>query len=100
MERSTNTPRITSAKDTPGQVLTGAMKAWKRMKKDLEVALGVTQPTALKLINSPELMDGLQRLKLSGFLNLPIDVIDDLVNGKYTSAQEFIDRHSVPRIQN
>lgn len=90
----------TVEKETPGQVLTGAMKAWKLMKKDLEEALGVTQPTAMKLINSPELMDGVQRLKLAGFLNLPIDIIDDLVNGKYSSAQEFIDQHSVPRIQN
>ncbi len=90
----------TLEKETPGQVLTGAMKAWKLMKKDLEVALGVTQPTALKLINNPEIMDGRQRVALARFLNLPIDVIDDLVNYRYPSSQKFIEQHSVPRIQN
>lgn len=86
-------------KETPGQVLTGVLKAWKLMKKDLEVALGVTQPTALKLVNLPELMDGRQRIALAGFLNLKIDIVDDLVNGEYWSAEHFLERHSVPRKQ-
>lgn len=94
MERKTK-----SIKQSPGQVLEGVLKAWRISKTELEQKLNLSQPTLLKRIRNPELITGAQRKELAMALNLGVEVIDDLVNGKFDSAEQFVDELSVPPIK-
>lgn len=51
----------------------------------LAVEMGITHPTVKKLIDNPDKMTGEQRKRMAGGIGIPVGVIDDICNGRYSS---------------
>ena len=65
---------------------TQAMRAFmthrKLLKKDLKDALGISYETLEKKFRDPRYFDGHDREILSNVLDLPMEIVDQLVNNK------------------
>jgi predicted transcriptional regulator len=54
--------------------------------------LCITRPTLLKLLNNPELFNGIQRSKFAKAVELPISVIDIIISGKHKISPDEIEQ--------
>lgn len=65
---------------------TAAMRAFmthrKLLKRDLKDALGISYETLEKKFRDPRYFDGHDREILSNVLDLPLEIVDELVNGR------------------